>query len=257
MVKAFCAWGVPIVLEGPRAAVLELGTRLPRGGSRVTRLDEPARFRWSAHGWLRGDEPTPDLEKAMELHVATRAPEHVFVHAGVVRFGTRALLLPGASKAGKSTLVRELGRRGGIYYSDEYAVLDVRGRVEAYPRPLSLRTGERIPARMLGWNPRLRAVPVGWVLDCRYTGRRSLAPLSRARAVLALFAHAVAAQHKPAQVLSLLGLALGTACCVHGTREGAPESADWILDWVGREGKRCQTPASSAKAVEPVIGLAT
>ena len=66
------------------------------------------------------------------VHVANYAPDRVFVHAGVVAWRGRALVLPGTSFAGKTTLVAELVRAGAIYYSDEYAVLDEQGRVHPY-----------------------------------------------------------------------------------------------------------------------------
>src|SRR5262249_36246454 len=79
------------------------------------------------------------FEADVQLHVAEMAPERVFVHAGVVAYQGRGILLPGRSFAGKSTLVRELVQAGAQYYSDEYAVLDADGAVHPYPRPLSIR----------------------------------------------------------------------------------------------------------------------
>lgn len=231
----FWSWGVPIRLEGPHEAVRALRARLPRGRAR-TRLEEPAHFRWTGRAWMRGNSQTVDLEKAMELEVATRAPEHVFVHAGVVRFGHQALLLPGESLAGKSTLVRELVRRGGSYYSDEFAVLDSRGRVEPYPRPLCLRSGESIPASELGWSPRQRAVRIAWVVDCRYAGSLALQPVTRGQAVLSCFANAVAARSRPAAILNLLGRALAEARFLQGERGEVQPAAHSILHWLGKEG---------------------
>ena len=79
------------------------------------------------------------FEADVQLHVAEMAPDRVFVHAGVVGYRGRGILLPGRSFAGKSTLVAELVRAGAEYYSDEYAVLDSAGGVHPYPRPLSIR----------------------------------------------------------------------------------------------------------------------
>ncbi len=55
------------------------------------------------------------------------------VHAGVVELGGRALLLPGSTKSGKSSLVAELLRHGAVYFSDEYALIDAQGRAHPYP----------------------------------------------------------------------------------------------------------------------------
>jgi hypothetical protein len=68
----------------------------------------------------------------MHTHIALHAPEHVFVQAGVVGVGERAMVLPGKSFAGKTTLVAALVRAGAEYWSDEYAVLDANGDVHPY-----------------------------------------------------------------------------------------------------------------------------
>ena len=49
--------------------------------------------------------------------------------AGVVGWENRAIVMPGASFAGKTTLVRAWLEAGATYYSDEFAVLDRAGRV--------------------------------------------------------------------------------------------------------------------------------
>ena len=78
------------------------------------------------------EELLDSFESDLQLYVAERAARRVFVHAGVVGWRGRAILLPGPSMSGKSTLVAELVRAGATYYSDEYAVLDARGRVHPY-----------------------------------------------------------------------------------------------------------------------------
>src|ERR1700749_911879 len=62
------------------------------------------------------------LESDLQLYVAERAPRRVFVHAGVVGWKGRAVVIPGRSLSGKTTLVVELVRAGAEYYSDEDAV---------------------------------------------------------------------------------------------------------------------------------------
>ena len=82
---------------------------------------------------------TPELfqaldafESDLQLYVAEEAPRRVFVHAGVVRWRGKAILIPGRSFSGKTTLTAELVKAGATYYSDEYAVLDGQGRVHPY-----------------------------------------------------------------------------------------------------------------------------
>ncbi|HWC77252.1 MAG TPA: hypothetical protein VG778_07315, partial [Blastocatellia bacterium] len=82
------------------------------------------------------------FESDLQLYVAERAPRRVFVHAGVVGWRGRAILLPGRTFTGKTTLVAELVRAGATYYSDEYAVLDAQGRAHPYTRPLAIRPAD-------------------------------------------------------------------------------------------------------------------
>ena len=76
------------------------------------------------------------------MYIALHAPNHVFVHAGVVGVEDRAIVLPGRSFAGKTTLVAALVKAGAEYWSDEYAVLDADGLVHPYPKPLSVRIND-------------------------------------------------------------------------------------------------------------------
>ena len=80
------------------------------------------------------------LEYDLEVYVAEQARRRVFVHAGAVGWNGRAIILPGQTRSGKTTLVAALVRAGATYYSDEYAVIDTQGRVHPYPRPLMIRT---------------------------------------------------------------------------------------------------------------------
>src|SRR5262245_24490559 len=80
------------------------------------------------------------LEHELRLQIAINAPDHIFVHAGVVGHRGRALLMPGTTHAGKTSLVAALLRAGADhYYSDEYAPLDATGLVHPFSKPLSIR----------------------------------------------------------------------------------------------------------------------
>jgi hypothetical protein len=62
-----------------------------------------------------------------------------FLYAGVVAWQGHAIVFPGRSLSGKTTLVREMLRLGATYYSDEFAVVDNSGLVHSFPRPLGIR----------------------------------------------------------------------------------------------------------------------
>ena len=107
-----------------------------------------------------------DAGRAVAAHaepfVAERAPDHLFVHAGVVGWEGRAIVMPGASFAGKTTLVQAWLEAGATYYSDEFAVLDRAGRVHPFARPLAIRDGSTAltaACRSRHWAPRLERRP--------------------------------------------------------------------------------------------------
>src|SRR5262249_10892217 len=79
------------------------------------------------------------FESELQLLVADNARRRTFVHAGVVAWNNRAVVIPGMSFSGKTTLVSKLVQAGAKYYSDEYAVLDEHGLVHPFPRPLGIR----------------------------------------------------------------------------------------------------------------------
>lgn len=233
-------WGVSLELAAP-AHLLEANQhQLPPEG----RVDETIE-RADLHVYWRGGlwecresgQVSSDLEGLVALEVATLSPVGLFVHAGCVAFGQGVLVLPGPSWAGKSTLVRELTRRGGIYYSDEYAVFTPEGLVRAYPRPLSSRQpGTGLPEARVAVDHQLPRPPLPprWLLQCRYADFQQLSPLTSGQALLALFANAVAARTRANALFSTLGASLSNVSAYGGMRSDASSCADWILDWVGR-----------------------
>lgn len=171
-----------------------------------------------------------------QIHVAELAPRRVFVHAGAVAWKDRAILLPGSSLSGKTTLTAELVRAGATYYSDEYAVLDSRGRVHPFPRPLSIREngsrkGRPTAVGAFGGVAAAGPVPVGLVVASAYEPGSRWHPrrLSAGEGVLALLAHAVSARRHPARVLAILERVAARAPVLEGPRGEAPEVAGEIL----------------------------
>lgn len=81
---------------------------------------------------LKKEELADALDADLRLFVAEWATDRLFVHAGVVGWQDRALVLPGASMSGKTSLVRALLRAGATYYSDDCALLDDEGRVHSF-----------------------------------------------------------------------------------------------------------------------------
>jgi hypothetical protein len=181
------------------------------------------------------------FDDTLQIWVAEAAPRHAFVHAGVVGWRGRAIIVPGFSHSGKSTLTAALVRAGATYYSDEYAVFNHYGRVQPYARPIQLRQNGQAPkkvtAEALGSRAGVHSLPVGLVVDttfrpgCRWRPRRG----SSGQGGLALMAHAVPIRRRPAWTMRMLGRAVRDSQHLKGTRGEADEVAERILtqfaDW--------------------------
>ena len=181
------------------------------------------------------------LESEIRLAVATEARRRVFVHAGVVGWRGRAILIPGRSRSGKTTLVAELVKAGAEYYSDEFAVLDLRGRVHPFPKPLSIRGpggcdvhSWRQSAEELGGVCGERPLKVGLVVLARHHPGSTWRPsrLSAGQAVLEMLAHTVPARLRPEASLVALERVVTPASVLRGKRGEARETARQLLDWL-------------------------
>jgi hypothetical protein len=195
-------------------------------------------------GWTDGRVPggTPRWEiadaaavrptiGAAELHVAEHAHGLVVIHAGVVAVDGSAILLPGRSLSGKSTLTAALVRAGATYYSDEYALLAPDGRVLPYPRPIALRPTATTPARRIvptalgavGTEP----VRIRLIAHLRHDRDRSwdVTEADAGSATLALIDNAVAARSRPAEVLAHCAAGARNVRFVQGVRGEAEEAA--------------------------------
>jgi hypothetical protein len=182
------------------------------------------------------DEALAALEYDLSLLVAHLTPRRVFVHAGVVGWRGQAILIPGPSQSGTTSLVAALVRAGATYYSDEFAVLDAHGRVHPYPKPLSIRLGpeERIERRSvaaLGGIAGVKPQPVGLVAITEYKAgtRWRPRPLSAGESVLALLANTIPARRRPAVVLDTLERVVSTATTLRGMRGEAEQTVDPLL----------------------------
>ncbi len=174
------------------------------------------------------------FEHELTAAVAART-RLVVLHAGVVVHRGKAILLPGRSFAGKSTLVHALVAAGATYYSDDLAPLDAEARVHAVPKRLALRRAARraatVDASRLGWDPTCRPRPVSLVLIARYRPSAAFAPrrLSPGRGALALFGHAITAEAAPESAFRTLAGLAARAPILAADRGEAAASAAAIL----------------------------
>lgn len=189
------------------------------------------------------------LEAHVHLHVAEAAPRRRFVHAGVVGWRGKAVLIPGRSHSGKSTLVAALVTAGATYYSDEYAVLDEQGRVHPYLKPLSLRADPggraiRHPAETLSGSTGSTPLPIGLVVVSHYKAGASWRPrrLSPGHGVLALLANTVSARRQPADVLVILQRVAANAIILKGGRGEASAVAPRLLKYLEKSYEYSNVP---------------
>jgi len=182
------------------------------------------------------------LERELRALVALRAPRHIFVHAGAVAHRGAAIVIPGATYAGKTTLVAALVRAGAEYYSDEFAPLDVDGILHPFAKPLSIRNHRHVqidhPVDTLGGAVGERPLPVRAVIVTSYDEGAEWRPrrLTSGAAVLSLMSHTVPAQSRPAQALQAINHAVEDAAVIEGSRGEADAVAPLMLAELERAG---------------------
>jgi hypothetical protein len=175
------------------------------------------------------------LESRIHQYVAASAEAAVFVHAGVVGWRGRAVVIPGPSHSGKSTLVAALVSEGATYYSDEFAVIDLQGRVHAFPREIRLRPDilrQRVAtAPKLGDSGPLDSLALGWVWNIRHNPAGTWQPmeLTPGRTLLALLENTVAVRRQSELTIKTLKSALDRAIGFQAERADAASAARAIL----------------------------
>jgi hypothetical protein len=176
------------------------------------------------------------LDAELRMYIALHAPDRVFVHAGVVGVEGRAIVLPGRSFAGKTTLVAALVKAGAEYWSDEYAVLDADGLVHPYPKPLSVRINDtretdEQPVESLGGRAGDRPLPIAVIAFTSYHPGATWALQARTagEGAVKLLEHSIAARSRPEQVLAAVRHAAADAMVFEGDRGDAGQAASSLL----------------------------
>jgi hypothetical protein len=246
----FDAFGVGITVVAPPEVLSRARTILPPGSrERESREDDEFFYLRPqenqvytvVHGFdtVSGSS---DLQIALEvldsrlrLHVATESPNHIFIHAGVVGHGGRAIVIPGKAFSGKTTLITELVRAGATYYSDEFAVLDETGLVHPYPKPLSIRSDTLSQVdhavEAIGGIAGSEPLPIGLVAATVYWPGSQWEPqqLSSGEAALALLENAIPAQTRAEQAMSVISKAVDGAVALRGHRDEAATIVPHLL----------------------------
>ena len=172
----------------------------------------------------------------LRVAMAELSRRKLFVHAGVVAWKDRAILLPGRTLAGKTHLVAELVKAGAAYFSDEYAVLDEDGWVHPFAKPLSMRTSDtapqiETPVEEIGGVSGRKPVSVGLVVMSQFREGARWRPkrLTAGRGMLELLDNTFSARQSPERAIDILRRVASRATVLKGKRGDAATMLSSIL----------------------------
>ena len=177
------------------------------------------------------------IEAVFELKASTLSDEFAFLHAGGVVLNGRAILLPGRSHAGKSSLVEAFLRRGASYLSDDMIPIDRKLRAHPFPRAIGRRAAPGMPPlkislRSLGARVALRPAPI----DVMWCGlyepaiSRATFQVHTGRAAFAqLLPHAPGARSRPDVAIPILTRLATNASVFSGVRGDADQAAEAVI----------------------------
>jgi hypothetical protein len=176
------------------------------------------------------------LARRMDYHLGAYARDCAFLHAGIVCHKGRAILLPGLSHAGKSTLTASLVRAGAQYVSDDIAVIDRTGRAYFLSRAINLREDVAraldLPSSAHMEHLREGTLPVGAIMLLNFRRNEAvldMRPLSKGETILRLIANSMNGRHEPETVIRCCAAAVSQAICYEGVRGEAETAAPLIL----------------------------
>jgi hypothetical protein len=183
------------------------------------------------------------LNSILRVIVAENAVDRVFVHAGVVGIKGKAVLFPGRSFKGKSTLVAALIRLGVTYYSDEYAVIRHDGFVEPFPREISLRSVYQehdevdVPLKAFGAEIGTLPLSVGCVILTEFQQGAVWSPekLTVGNGILETIPHTIPIRADPEMSLKILNIAFANAIVARSFRGDVEKDAVAILAFLDKQ----------------------
>jgi len=182
------------------------------------------------------------FDSIIRVTIGEFAVDRVFLHAGVVGWKGKAIVIPADSFRGKTTLVAELVRNGASYYSDEFAILDENGLVHPFARPLSMRTDDgsyrtyQLTVEDLGGTYGEEPIPVGMVLLTGYEANRKWRPkiLSPGNGVLEMIPFTLPIRAQPDFSMRVLNYVASSATIAHSLRGSAETFAKTLLSFADK-----------------------
>jgi hypothetical protein len=256
----FRTYGVTVAIESNSAELLaaaaDVAVRSLLGNVKASRAKRAnLTFRLEAHGpqshrmYINGEVVSSGrsrrkflkfFDAILRATVGEHCPDLVFVHAGVVGWKGKAIMMPADSFKGKSTLTAELVRLGAAYYSDDFALLDTAGLVHAFPRTISMRDESYRPFDLtpesLGGNRSEGPIPLGFALFTEYQPAARWRPrtMTPGRGVLETVPFALSFRRSPDFCLQVLNSAFSRAIIASSPRGNAEAVAPLILDYVDK-----------------------
>lgn len=151
-----------------------------------------------------------------------------FLHAGSIELDGSAVVFPGRSRWGKSTLVAALIDQGCGYLSDEYAVVSSEGAVFPFSKPIRLRRGDGADYATPVGVSAPGGLPCAAVILTQYEEGSvwNPEPLTAGSAALGILQTALQSRDAPDQVLEAVAAMVRKAVCYKGARgDGDPTVA--------------------------------
>lgn len=236
---------LPAFPDAPPDARPALAYRVVRSGGGTAVVRDRRTVALAEDGPSAASPLVTDLQRM----VARRVRGLTFVHAGVVAIDGRAVVLPGTSYAGKSTLVAALVAAGASYGSDEFAVIGSDGLVHPYARPIALRHPNvaHVPPHAAGALMSGPA-PTGLILFTAFDPAQpvAFASVSRGETVLRLLQHCLAVRGRPADTMAALHALARTATAATTARGEADPFARELIE-------RCRRSATDTTHGTPAL----
>lgn len=177
-----------------------------------------------------------EIESQLHAAVALGSTAGLFVHAGVVGWKGGAIVIPGRSMSGKTSLVAALVKAGADYYSDEYAVFDQQGYVHPYHKPLNIRidqAGQRHKCRVEEFGGRIgtESLPLALIIATQYEPQAEWKPqpLTTGQAVLKLFDNTIDALGQLIYAINTYALATAKCLAIVGVRPATEQIVPSII----------------------------
>jgi hypothetical protein len=178
-----------------------------------------------------------DYDSQLRFALAQFSKRKIFVHGGAIGWNGKVAVFPGSTHSGKSHLVAELIKAGADYFSDEHVVLDDKGFVHPWLKPLSIRDGHQGRQRnvwpeALGARVATKPLPVSLVLSTYFRPAAIWNPqtLTPAVGALELVANAISARKYPERAMSVLAATAERALIVKSDRPDAKDVLGRIFE---------------------------